>query len=190
MKSLVVVVLCLVVTGFARTATAQDAPSKVEISGGWNYMAIKDNGDEQWNHFGKSWYADVAGNLNERWAIVGQISGAYKTLDDFDGDIDVKVHPYLFGVRASSRRNPKHTPYAQFLVGATNVKLSQGSDSVSGNNLTFQMGGGVNVQISGRVGARVSADYLRVQGNDDSEVVTDALQGLRLAAGLVLGFGG
>ena len=188
MKSLVVVVLCLVVTGFARSAAAQDAPSKVEISGGWNYMAIKDNGDETWTHLGKGWYADVVGNLNERWAVVGQVAGGYKTLSDFDGDIDVKVHPYLFGVRANFRDNPKHTPFLQFLVGATNFKFSQGSDNESSNNLTFQAGGGVNVQISGRFFARVAADYIRIKANDD--IISDPLQGLRLAVGLGVGFGG
>jgi len=190
MKSLVAVVLCLVAPGVARTAVAQDAPSKVEISGGWNYMAIKDNGVDNWTHYRKGWYSDVAVNLNEPWAVVGQIAGGYSTREDVDGDIDATVHPFLIGARASLRTNPELTPYAQFLLGGTNIKVSQDGGSQSTNNLTFQVGGGVNVQLSGRFGARVAADYIRIKGNDDASVATETVQGLRLAVGLVFGFGG
>lgn len=190
MKCLVVVAaLCVAVTGFARPGAAQDV-AKVEVSGGWNYYALKDNAGEEWTHIPKGWYADVAVALNPMWAAVGQVSGGYKTLTESDGDFDVKIHPYLFGIRASSRRNPKATAFAQFLAGAARISISQGSDSVSKTYFSWQAGGGANVIVNERVSARVGADYVRVKGSTDSpQIVDDALQGLRLSVGLVFGFG-
>ena len=153
-------------------------------------MAIKDNAGEDWTHFSKGWFGEVAGNLNSKWSVVGSVLGGYKTLTENDGTFDLKVHPYVFGVRASTRRNPKVTAFGQFLAGATNIKISQGSDHVSDTLFTWLAGGGANVKINDKVGARIGGDYIRVKGKNDSELVQDALQGLRISAGIVVGFGG
>lgn len=181
--------ICLVVTAFATPAVAQNV-KKVEVAGGWNYMAIKDNGDETWTHFPKGWFAEVAGNLSSMWSVVGLISGDYKTLTESDGDFNLKVYPYLFGIRASTRQNPKAAAFAHFLAGGTNVRVSQGSDHISDSYFTWAAGGGANVKINDKVGARVGADYIRVKGKEDTDLVTDTLQGIRLTAGVVVGFGG
>ena len=188
MKWFVFSVVCVMVAGFANTASAQDV-AKVEVSGGWNYMAVKSNADEDWTHFSKGWYGDVAVNLSGMWAVVGQVSGGYKTLPDVGGPIDVRVHPYVFGIRASARRNPKVSPFAQFLAGATSIKATQGSDEISDTFPTLQMGGGANIKVSENLGARVSADYFRILDRNDSELTGgEPLQGMRLAAGIVVGF--
>jgi hypothetical protein len=189
MKWLLFGALCLAVTGFARPAAAQDEPAKVEVSGGWNYLAMKSNADEQWFHFGKGWYADVAGNLNSRWAVVGQVSGAYKSIIEDLDELDVKVHPYLGGIRFSSRRDPKVTPFAQFLLGMSNFKVSGGGESLSHNFFTYQAGGGVNIRAGERLAARVSADYFRIIGDEDSGITDEAFQGLRLAVGVIFPIG-
>ena len=102
--------------------------------------------------------------------MVGRRTGRrhYKTITEHDGALDVTLTPYLFGVRASARGNAKATPYAQILFGATRFKVSQGSDSVSENVFTYQVGGGVNVKVNDKVGARVSADYVRIRPGGDS----------------------
>jgi opacity protein-like surface antigen len=181
--------ICLVITGFSTPAAAQDV-KKVEVAGGWNYMAIKDNSDEDWVHFSKGWFAEVAGNLNSTWSVVGLVSGATKTITDFEGSIDITTYPYAFGIRASSRKNPKATPFAHFLVGATNIKAEQGSFSASDTLFTWIVGGGANVRINDAVSARVGGDYIRIKGKDQSEIIQDALQGLRISAGISVGFGG
>ncbi len=181
--------VCLLVTGFSTPAAAQNF-KKVEVAGGWNYMAIKDNAEEDWTHFGKGWFGEVAGNLNSRWSVVGAVIGAYKTLSERDGDFDLKVHPYVFGIRASSRKNPKAAAFAHFLAGGTSLKVSAGSEHVSDTFFTWLAGGGVNVKVNDAVSARVGGDYIRVKGKDDSELINDALQGLRLSVGVVVGFGG
>jgi opacity protein-like surface antigen len=188
MTWLVVCAVCVGVTGFARTASAQDV-AKVEVSGGWNYQAVKSNDEEDWTHFSKGWYADVAFAVTNMWSAVGQVAGMYKTLPEQGGAVDVTLTPFLFGVRASGRGNANATPYAQILFGATRFKVSQGSDSVSENMFTYQVGGGVNVKATENVSARVSADYFRAKPGDDSEIGVEAFHGLRLAAGIVFGFG-
>jgi opacity protein-like surface antigen len=177
------------VTGFARPASAQDV-AKVELSAGWNYMAVKSNDDEDWTHFSKGWYGDVAYAVNNMWSVVGVVAGDYKTITDQGGPVDVSLHPYAFGVRAGTRANPKATPYAQVLFGATRLKVSQGSDSVSENIFTYLVGGGININASGKLGARVGADYFRIMPGDGSQIAQEALHGLRLTVGLVFGFGG
>ena len=67
--------------------------------------------------------------------------------------------------------------------------MSQGSESVSENMFTYQVGGGVNIKATEKVGARVSADYFRAKPGDDSDIGVEAFHGLRLAVGLVFGFG-
>ena len=49
--------------------------------------------------------------------------------------------------------------------------------------------GGANVAISGRLAARVGGEYLRMMPGDEGPVVSEALHGFRLSAGLVYGFG-
>ena len=181
--------MCLLVTGFSTPALAQNV-KKVEVAGGWNYMAIKDNQDEDWVHFSKGWFAEVAGNLNSTWSVVGAVIGAKKTITDFEGDVDITAFPYVFGIRASSRKNPKATPFAHFLAGATNFKGEQGTFSATDTLLTWVVGGGANVKINDAVAARVGGDYIRIKGKDQSELITDALQGLRITAGVSVGFGG
>src|SRR5262245_28166371 len=113
--------MCLVVTGFATPAVAQNV-KKVEAAGGWNYMAIKDNEEEDWTHFSKGWFGEVAGNLTPMWSVVGLVSAGYKTITDSGGAFDVKAYPYLFGIRAYTRKNPKASAFAHFLAGATNIR--------------------------------------------------------------------
>ena len=184
-------VLSLVIVGMARPAAAQDDAPKVEVAGGWNYMGLRFNESEEWQHFYKGGFGEVAVNLNNRWGVVGNVGYDQKTVTDVSGDIDAKVTPYLFGVRMSSRRNEANTPFLQFLAGATRIKLSQGSENITQTTFTWQAGGGINIKVNDVVGARVGGDYLRIQGKDNSQITGDeAVQGLRLTAGVVVGFGG
>jgi hypothetical protein len=176
--------------GLARTAEAQGNAPKAEVSGGWQYSALRSNDSEAWEHFGKGWYGDVAFPMKGMWSGVAQVSGAYKTRVDQAGDINVKVHPYLFGIRATSRKNSTRDVFAQFLVGGTNLSVSQdGNFDESTTALTFQTGGGANIHLSNRVGARVVAEYIRIMPNDDNEIAEKAIHGLRLSVGVVFGFG-
>lgn len=188
MSWLLMGVLTVAIVGFASPAAAQDTPS-VEVAGGWNYFAARSNDDEEWEHFYKGGFGEVAVNLNSRWGVVANVAYDQKTITEFGGDVKIKVLPYLFGVRLSSRTSSKNTPFAHFLVGATNLKATQGSDSVDDTQFTWQVGGGVNIAAKGRLGARVGGDYFRIHGSDSSNLNSEAIQGLRITAGIVVGIG-
>jgi opacity protein-like surface antigen len=186
MKWLGAALLCLIVVGFATPAAAQDTP-KVEISGGYNFFSGKASGDEDWEKFPKGWYADIAGNVTETIGIVGQVTGNYKTIEDSDGDFDLKIHTYMFGVRGSSPGRVRG--FGQVLVGAANLKGSVPGFSATQTNLAFQVGGGVTVLNTGNVGFRAGVDYLRIKGKDDGEVLgDDSVNGFRFNVGVVIGF--
>jgi hypothetical protein len=58
------------------------------------------------------WYADVAGNLNRAIAVVGEISGNYKSFEETETqfgvnvrtDVDLNIHTFLGGVRFNDHR--------------------------------------------------------------------------------------
>jgi len=180
-------VIVLVVTGFARPAAAQDTP-KAEVSVGYQWLAGKSSGDEEWTKFPKGFYVDVAGNVSDTLSIVGQFSGNYKKFDD--DDFNLKLHTYLVGIRGSSPGRVRG--YGQFLIGGAQFKGS--SDlfdfSASETDLAIQLGGGVNVLGSSPVGFRVGVDYLRVFSKDDGEVLEgEDVNGFRFIAGVTFGIG-
>jgi len=185
MSWLLMGVLGLAIVGFARPAAAQDVPS-AEVAGGWNYFAARSNEDNDWEHFYKGGFGEVAVNLNSKWGVVANIGYAQKTITDFGGDTKVKVLPYLFGVRYSSRTNSKNTPFLHVLFGATNLKAEFTGGEESHSPFTWQAGGGVNINANGRLGARVGGDYFRIHGDPENFGV---IQGLRLTAGVVVGIG-
>jgi hypothetical protein len=174
------------VIGFATPAAAQDTP-RVEVSGGYNFFTGKASGDDDWEKFAKGWYADVAGNVTETIGIVGQVTGNYKTIEDIEGDFDLKIHTYMFGVRGSSPGRVRG--FGQVLFGAANLKGSVPGFSVSETDPAFQVGGGVTVLNTGNVGFRAGVDYLRIMAKDDGEVLEgDSVNGFRFNVGVVIGF--
>jgi opacity protein-like surface antigen len=174
----------------ARPAVAQDETPKVEVAGGWNYIAARSQASDTWEHLYKGGFGEVAVNLNDRWGAVGIVAYDQKTLVEVEGDFKLSVVPYLFGVRYNHRANAEQaTPFLHFLAGATRLKISLGSDSESETNFTWQVGGGVNIPINSRVFARAGGDYMHVHGKDNGNLTDgEAIQGLRISAGVGVGF--
>ena len=109
---------------------------RVELSG-----SSDNENEEDWTHFSKGWYADVAVRVTNMWSAVGQVAGIYKTLTEKDGAISMS-RPHSVPVRhpRHGRGNPRRRPYAQIVLGRQNIKLSQGSTSFS-ENLIYLSGG-------------------------------------------------
>jgi opacity protein-like surface antigen len=97
------------------------------------------------------------------------------------------------GVRLSARRHPRVVPFAQVLFGLARLSASvEGSATVGGqtttieefesdNELAIEAGGGVNIRLTERVGARFGASYVRFGGDDGGNA-------FRVAAGIVVPF--
>lgn len=181
------VLLCTAaVLGFAMSASAQNLPA-AEVSAGWRLLTLPNAFEDQTETMPLGWYADVAGNLNRVFAVVGEVGGNYKNFTETETqfgatvrvDADINLHTFLGGVRVSARQVPAFTPYAQALFGlaraAGNVKgeitlagrtIQTIDESESDSDFAFDAGGGVNFNISNAYAVRVGASYLRVGGSD------------------------
>lgn len=194
--------LCaFVLFGVAAPSSAQNAP-RAEFSAGWRLLNLPDAFDSESETFPLGWYADVAGNLTRAIAVVGEVSGSYKSFNENTNqfgvttnvDVDVNVHTFLGGVRFNARQNPAFTPYVQALFGlAREAATVKGEATFNGRTTTivdqsesdsdfaFDAGGGVNINLSDNLAVRVGAGYLRLGGSDGANA-------FRFGAGVVIPF--
>lgn len=192
-------VLCAAL-GFAASSSAQDVPP-AEFSAGWRLLNVPNAFGNESETLPLGWYADVAGNLNRAIAVVGEVSGNYKSFEQTEtefgvnvtADVDLSIHTFLGGVRFSARQNPAFTPYVQAMFGLargsadaeiqTTVagRTTSFKESESDSDFAFDAGGGVNINVSDNFAVRVGAGYLRIGGNDGGNA-------FRFSAGVVVPF--
>jgi opacity protein-like surface antigen len=171
-------------------ATARPAAAQADISAGYQFTHTPEV------NLPVGFYVDVSGTVAPAFAIVGEISGAYRSETVTSGATTVhataRLHTFMAGVRVASHGNPRLVPFGQMLVGGArlNSELSattSGAMVVSGENaetdFTLQMGGGVDAMVRRNLGLRLGADYRRIffPGFGEND--------FRLVAGLVLPFG-
>src|SRR5437867_68232 len=95
-----------VVLGFATSSNAQGVP-RAEFSAGWRLLNVPNAFGSESETLPLGWYADVAGNVNRAIAVVGEISGNYKSFEETQTqfgvnvktDVDLSIHTFLGGVR-------------------------------------------------------------------------------------------
>lgn len=164
-----------IVMGGASTASAQGVPA-ADLSVGYQFLRLEEES------LGLGWYVDLAGNWSETLAIVGQVAGSYGSVADFV-NIDIDAHSFLGGIRFSGRGNPSLVPFAHALVGI--IRVSAGTNvigvnvSESDSSAAMQLGGGVTMKATEKLGVRIGADFLRAF--EDS-----GANGFRFAAGVVI----
>jgi len=203
LKSGIVVIGLVAMAAGAAPASAQLVQG-AELSAGYQFLQISNDDFDEADvdtSLTKGWYADVSGNLNEWLAIVGQVSGNYKS-DSASvtiagvttaAEYELSVHTFLGGARLSSRRNPAITPFGQVLAGLGRAGFSGTASASAGGapifgfdadesstDFAMQFGGGINLNVSERAGLRLAADYLRVFGEDSG------VNAFRFALGVVI----
>ena len=161
-------------------AYAQDLPA-AEVAGGWNFISVSQAGfDTETAPAG--WFAEVSGNVNRLWSVVGTVGGNYKTIF---GET-LKVHAMLGGVRLSRRGSSSAVPFAQVLYGAGSFS----GGGFSGTHSGLDIGGGVNVRVRPGVAIRAGADYLRVFSKGETEHDTlENVNVFRLTVGVAVPLG-
>ena len=176
------IVSVLFLVGMPEIAVAQSTPA-VEIAGG--YQINWDNDVD--GSFPTGWFVSGAGFLTDNLAIVGEVSGSYKSESDGFFTADLDLHTYLAGARFSSRAGAV-TPFGQVLVGAAKASGRLGGfvgfeERASETAFAAQPGGGVDIHLTEAIAARVMFDYRRIffEGEANDEI--------RVAAGIVFGFG-
>jgi opacity protein-like surface antigen len=179
---------CALCAVMAAPATAQTATT--ELSAGYQFTRTPDL------NLPLGWYVDVAGNVAPMFAVVGEVSGSYKSetisLGTSSVDATARLHTFMGGVRVAARTNPKLVPFGQVLFGAARLSggVTASGPAVSvlaatdaDTEFALQIGGGMSLMTSGNVGVRLGADYRRVfiSGGGENE--------FRLVAGVVIPIG-
>src|SRR5262245_19878108 len=76
------------------TAFAQE---RGDFSGGYRFLRTEGE------NFGKGWYVDAAGHVNDVLSVVGEVAGSYKSVSETIAGItvsaDLKLHTFMGGAR-------------------------------------------------------------------------------------------
>src|SRR5262245_61459531 len=113
-------VLGLVALSALPARAAEITPASGEIAAGYSYL----NDSTSSTSFPAGWFFSAGAHINEGFAVVGDISGNYKSETASAGGVTVtgsaKVHTFLAGPRMMGRAGPLAF-YGQFLVGAATM---------------------------------------------------------------------
>jgi hypothetical protein len=104
-------------------ASSLPAAAQVEVSGGYNFLRdlSQDTGDDDKN-FPKGFYGDLA--VGGKVAVVGQITGNYKTFaDSLPVDLELRVHTFMGGARFSGGGRGA-VPFVQVLGGVVRTSVA------------------------------------------------------------------
>ena len=106
-----------------------------EIIGG--YALARDPRDEVTLPSG--WMAGAAIALTPAFSVVADASGQYTTVALFTGDLSLRVHTVMGGVRAAARLG-KLTEFGQVLIGVVRTSGSAFGATTTGQSLGVQPG--------------------------------------------------
>ena len=172
-------VLAGALVAFAPLPAAAQDPPKIEFAAGYSLLHDTDLSE----NLPAGWFASVGATVSPMIAVVGEVSGNYKTISSSGVDVSTKVHTFMGGPKLFVRQGAV-TPWAQVLVGAA---TGSGSASVynvnvsdSSTNFAIQPGGGVDIDVKEMFGVRAGANWrlIRSEGATSKE--------LQIVAGIVI----
>lgn len=166
------------------------AADGLDIAGGYSYVYDNDGGTS----FPAGWFFSAGAKLSDGFALVGDISGNYKSETVISGNVtanaSLKIHTFLAGPRVIGRAGQIGF-YGQFLIGAatasggvtTNVAGTSFAASASDTEFCFAPGAGIELGLGSNSGVRVGMNerLIRANGNTSRE--------FQLQIGLVYRFG-
>jgi hypothetical protein len=199
MGSLGLVALSALPAQAADTAFA----GRSEIAGGYSY--VNDNNNGVSTSFPVGWFFSAGAHINDGLAVVGDISGNYKTETVAGSGVtataSAKVHAFLAGPRMIGRAG-RLGFYGQFLVGAAKVSAGVSASgvgpainvSVTDTQFCFAPGAGVDIPLSSASAIRVGMNERLIRSNTPTSSSSAATTGswgkeFQLQIGLVFGFG-
>jgi hypothetical protein len=190
--------LALMFTAVA-PAAAQDE-SRAEVSAGWRFYHATINSAAnsvtlpQPNDYPKGWYGDVAFNVSEKFAIVGEAAGTYHS-DEMDRttgafrvreSYDATFYTFMGGIRVRAPQNAAVVPFGQVLFGGEHdtseyersTSFNQNTSSFtlenSTSNAVLALDAGVTIS-AGRIGVRTSVGYARFFSTADADALRVSL---------------
>jgi opacity protein-like surface antigen len=173
---LLLVVLC------ASFAVAQDG-SKASVFGGYQYnnLGITNGIDRQTLH---GWNFDAAANLKKNFSLVGDVGGAYKSVDVLGVTAKMRVHSFMFGPRVNAPMG-KVTPFAQAVFGVAHISGEALGQGDSTNKFGMAFGGGVDYDVNKSVAIRLGkVDYFVIRVGEG----LDNMNAFRYSTGVVFKF--
>jgi outer membrane immunogenic protein len=137
---------------------------------------------------GNAW---VAFNLSHSLGIVGEIASQHASNISSSG-ADLTLTPYLVGPRYTWAHARHFAPFAQLLLGGAHASgdLAPGNSGLPGSANAFGMiaGGGLDISLTRHIALRAfEADYYLTRFDNG---VNDHQNNLRIAAGVIIRFGG
>jgi outer membrane immunogenic protein len=186
MRNFLAVVSLLAAICVAPAVRAQEDLSRLELSGGYNYVRFNINakvsGQPPAQTFnGNGGGGELTYNVNRWLGILGDVSGTWATNSTSQG----AAIPYVFGPRLSLRRGVV-TPFVQVLFGGV---LTSSGIVQTGWQSHFAMtgGGGIDLKVSKHFSIRpVQAEYFLTKIPDG---LNNRQNNFRLGAGIVFRFG-
>jgi hypothetical protein len=149
-------------------ASAQSTPPPVEFSAGYNYLYFAGDDGDDGVSVPIGWYGEVAGNITTNLAIVGSVTGNYRSEEEFGVEADASFHTFAGGVRFIGR-TAQANPFIHVLFGAARESVAvsfEGLDEDESDTTgVMLLGGGVNLLPAAAVGLRLGADYIRGLGD-------------------------
>ena len=133
------------------------------------YSVMHDSDAE--TNFPLGWFASFGKPVSPMWAIAGDISGNYKSMEVAPGiDAKLKVHTFMIGPKLYARQG-QSTPWAQLLFGAANLSGSVFGIGASETDFAFQPGAGIDFNMQNSFAIRLGANirFIRSTGSTDKQ---------------------
>jgi peptidoglycan-associated lipoprotein len=191
MKTLAVSLLLFGFTAVAVLSARAQSGGSVDVGVDYNYVrtnapaggcgCIALNGGSGW----------VAFNFSHSVGIVGEIASQHASNISGSG-ADLTLTSYLAGPRYTWAHARHFAPFAQVLLGGAHASggLAPGNSGLPGSANAFAMiaGGGLDIRLTRHIALRAfEADYYLTRFDNG---VNDHQNNLRIAAGVILRFGG
>ncbi len=166
-------------------AQSADSP-RYDVAGGYQFMRDQDiakQDPELSANFPAGWMASAGAHL---WgwlgaAGAGEVSGSTRTIAIPGDKPKVRVYTFMAGPRFSRRAHAGINPFAQVLLGSARASTSVLGIRDTVTDFSYQPGGGIDVNMARRFGARFEGDYriVRAGGHNSKQprVVAEAVIG-------------
>ena len=182
------IIVSLVLLGAGSPMALADETSRGSVAGGYSFVRDSDAGLS----FPAGWFVSGAGTVRGWLDVAGEVSGGYKSSEDSLGGASVttrlRTYAFVAGPRVV-RKFSSGRVFGEMLVGAASQSaevsvtgVASSGANATDTNLCYQPGGGVDIDVRGRLSARVGAHirYIRAANETPREI--------QVVAGLVYRF--
>jgi hypothetical protein len=167
-------VLILISISVVSLAAQSADPLRYEVAAGYQFMRDQDiakhNPDLSAN-FPAGWMASAGAHLGGLLEAVGEVSGSAKTVAIPGEKPKLRVYTFMAGPRFTRRAHAGINPFAQVLFGSARASTSLLGVRETVTDFSYQPGGGIDMNLTRRFGARFEGDYriVRAAGHNSKE---------------------